>query len=258
MRGPAFTLVLVLTAGTLVGTAAPARAADLSSVLETLTSAFPGGTAVWVSDPTRPDPLFTHNADRFVIAASLYKLAVLAEAERQVDLGFRSYTDRFVIDPEDITDDGSNFFPGDELTLDEALEAMVTVSENGTAMHLWRTLGPEQISKTLQANDIPGFHVALDTGEDHLVTARGVATLLKRLIKRQLVSPAASDRMIARLARQKINDRLPVQLPAGTVVAHKTGNLPGRVHDAGIVYTPRGPRVIVALTWDSDDETPGR
>ncbi|MBI2774324.1 MAG: serine hydrolase, partial [Chloroflexi bacterium] len=254
MRASTFALAAILTAGALVGAAAPARATDLNSVLDTLANAFPGGSAVWVADPSRPDPLYARDADRSVLAASLYKLAVLAEAERQVDLGLRAYTDPVTIDPEDITEDGSYFYPGDKLTLDEALEAMITVSDNGTALKLWRTLGPEQINKTLAANGISGFNVALDWDDDNLVTARGVGTLLTRLAQRQLVSAQASDRMIARLGRQTINDRLPAQLPAGTVVAHKTGNLVGAVHDAGIVFTQRGQRVIVALTWDADDQ----
>jgi hypothetical protein len=60
--------------------------------------------------------------------------------------------------------------------------------------------------------------------------------------------------MLARLQRQQISDRLPAQLPAGAVVAHKTGNLSGVTHDAGIIYTKTGPRVVVAMTWDALDE----
>src|SRR5206468_2519856 len=54
--------------------------------------------------------------------------------------------------------------------------------------------------------------------------------------------------------RQEINDRLPAALPDGVVVAHKTGNLLGLAHDAGIIFTPSGPRIVVAMTWDAYDE----
>jgi hypothetical protein len=57
--------------------------------------------------------------------------------------------------------------------------------------------------------------------------------------------------MLARLGRQAIGDRLPAALPANVPVAHKTGNLVGLVHDAGIIFTPSGPRVVVAMTWDA-------
>src|SRR5207248_5148937 len=81
-----------------------------------------------------------------------------------------------------------------------------------------------------------------------------IGTFFTLLAKRQLISPAASDRMLARLERQQINDRLPAQLPGGVVVAHKTGNLSGVTHDAGVIYTKTGPRVVVAMTWDALDE----
>ena len=54
--------------------------------------------------------------------------------------------------------------------------------------------------------------------------------------------------MLEVLKRQQINDRLPSGLPSDATVAHKTGNLPGIAHDAGIVYTPTGPRIVVVLT----------
>jgi hypothetical protein len=36
-------------------------------------------------------------------------------------------------------------------------------------------------------------------------------------------------------------------------VAHKTGNLGFVTHDAGIIYTSFGPRVVVAMTWDTPE-----
>ena len=59
--------------------------------------------------------------------------------------------------------------------------------------------------------------------------------------------------MLARLQRQTINDRIPASLPAGSTVAHKTGDLVGVTHDAGIVVTASGPRVVVVMTWNTDD-----
>jgi beta-lactamase class A len=61
--------------------------------------------------------------------------------------------------------------------------------------------------------------------------------------------------MLARLSRQKTVDRFPAALPAGAVIAHKTGNLGFATHDAGIVAGPGGaPVVLVVLTWDSGEQ----
>src|SRR5207248_3268316 len=234
----------------------PARAstADLVQQLDGLVSAFPGGTGLWIADPNLPAPLFRHDPEEQVITASLYKLGVLAEAERRVDAGELHYSDTITIEPEDITTDGSFEYAGTELTLDEALEAMITVSDNGAALALWHVLGGANIDATLEKAGISNFHVAFDDTEDNWATPHAIGTFFTLLAKRQLISPAASDRMLARLERQQINDRLPAQLPGGVVVAHKTGNLSGVTHDAGIIYTKTGPRVVVAMTWDALDE----
>jgi beta-lactamase class A len=235
---------------------APARAstADLVQQLDGLISSFPGGAGIWIGDPTISTPLFTHDPDEQVIAASLYKLGVLAEAERRVDAGDLHYGDPVTIQPGDITDDGSFEDAGTQLTLDEALEAMITISDNGSALALWRILGGANIDATLERAGIPNFHVALDGTEDNWATPHAIGTFFTLLAKRQLISAAASDRMLARLERQQINDRLPAQLSADVVVAHKTGNLTGLAHDAGIIFTKTGPRVVVVMTWDAPDE----
>ena len=242
-------VVVLATPGT-----ARASTAELVQHLDGLLSSFPGGAGIWIGDPTIATPLYTHDADEQVIAASLYKLGVLAEAERRVDAGDLTYGDVITIQPDDITLDGSFEDAGTELTLDEALEAMITISDNGSALALWRILGGANIDVTLEKAGVKNFHVALDETEDNWVTPRAVGTFFTLLAKRQLISAAASDRMLSRLERQQIDDRLPAQLPSDVVIAHKTGNLSGVAHDAGIIFTKTGPRVVVALTWDAPDE----
>jgi len=254
MRRTAVLLAVVLAVPA-VGFSAPTAAstAELVQQIDQLVSTFPGGAGLLVADPSTGNALYAHDADDPIITASLYKLAVLAEAERRVDRGDLRYGDIITIEEEDITADGSFEPAGTELTLDEALEVMITISDNGAAIALWHVLGPENINATLRAAGISDFHVFTDWDEDNVATPRAVGTLLTLLANRQLISAAASDRMLARLGRQQINDRLPAGLPDNVIVAHKTGNLPGLAHDAGIIFTPSGPRVVVAMTWDADD-----
>src|SRR5438552_10714752 len=249
-------VVLVVSLVIAVSAPAPARAstAELVQQLDGLISSFPGGAGIWIADPTLATPLFAHDPDEQVIAASLYKLGVLAEAERRVDSGDLHYNDAITIQPEDIPLDGSFEAAAPQLTLDEALEAMITISDNGSALAPWRSLGGSNIDATLEKAGIKNFHVAFDDTEDNWATPHAIGTYLTLLAKRQLISPAASDRMLARLERQQINDRLPAQLPADGVIPHKTGNLSGVTHDAGIIFTKTGPRVVVVMTWDALDE----
>jgi beta-lactamase class A len=245
--------ILLALPGVISAAPAAASTAELVQQIDQLVSAFHGGAGLWIADPSTSKALYAHDADEPIVTASLYKLAVLAEAERRVDAGELRYGDTITIEEEDITADGSFEVAGTELTLDEALEVMITISDNGAALALWHVLGPENINVTLRDAGIDGFHVFTDWDEDNVATPRAIGTLLTLLAKRELISAAASDRMLARLGRQQINDRLPAGLPDNVIVAHKTGNLPGLTHDAGIIFTPSGPRVVVAMTWDADD-----
>ena len=200
-----------------------------------------------------PEPLFAAGADTPFIAASLYKLAVLLEVESLVDAGRVSYDDTITIEDADVTIDGSNEPAGTSLTIDDALEEMIAYSDNGSALALLRSYGAPATNARLLAAGITGFHVAENSDQDHTVTARALARFFDLLARRQLVSSAASDRMLARLERQTINDRLPRDLPEGVAVAHKTGDLVGFIHDAGLIEAPDGPRIVVVLTSGGAD-----
>ncbi len=233
------------------GRAAPPLSADVVRKLDGLIAAFPGKAGVWVADPAAASPLYTHDADTSVVSASLYKLGVLMEAERRIESGTMRYSDRITIQPDDVTEDGSGYVAGAVISLDEALEAMITLSDNSSALALWRRLGGDTIDATLARAGMPDFRVSLDRNGNTTVTPHAVGTYFALLARKELVSASASERILARLERQRINDRLPAGLPKSAVVAHKTGNLPGLIHDAGVIFTPAGPRVVVVTTSDA-------
>ena len=213
-----------------------------------LVGAFSGTAGVVIAFPGVPEPVYAADADTPFIAASLYKLAVLLRVESLVESHALTYDDTITIEDEDVTIDGSNEPAGTVLTIDEALEEMITYSDNGSALALLRLYGAPATNARLVAAGVRGFHVAESSDQDHLVTPRALATFFDVLATRRLISPAASDRMLKRLERQTINDRLPRDLPTRVLVAHKTGDLSGIIHDAGVLQAPDGPRIAVVLT----------
>jgi beta-lactamase class A len=87
---------------------------------------------------------------------------------------------------------------------------------------------------------------AFQKGLNNSTTARGLLTLFEKLGRGEAVDAESDAAMIEVLKRQKFNDAIPAGVPAGTPVAHKTGNITRIHHDAGIVYGPR-PYVLVLL-----------
>ncbi|HKC90315.1 MAG TPA: hypothetical protein VKE23_03200, partial [Candidatus Limnocylindria bacterium] len=69
-------LVLSMSLVLAVSSPAPAGAstAELVQQLDSLISSFPGSAGIWIGDPTVTTPLYAHDPDEQVIAASLYKL----------------------------------------------------------------------------------------------------------------------------------------------------------------------------------------
>jgi len=92
---------------------------------------------------------------------------------------------------------------------------------------------------------------ARDQGVENYTTAAEMTGLLDRIYHHRCFSAEISERCLAVLKRQKINDRLPRYLPKEVTVAHKTGLEKEVCHDAGIVFTPSGDYIITVLvhTW---------
>jgi beta-lactamase class A len=115
-------------------------------------------------------------------------------------------------------------------------------------------LGVENIRATVHSLGADGMNVlrgvedgkAFEKGMNNTTTARGLAVLMTAIADGKAVDKESSQRMVAILERQKFNEAIPAGLPAGTRVAHKTGDITKVHHDAAIVYAKR-PFVLVIL-----------
>jgi len=231
---------------------------DLGNRLRSDSGGFSGTAGIAVTD-LATGFFYGQDADRVFPAASLYKLGVMVEAYRAAAAGQLSLdTTTVTIGPEDLTDDGYYTPEGVTLTIREAVERMITISDNSPAIALVGLLGTPTIDATVASLGLTdtrlNFYRTTDRTADYNTTsARDLTRLFVGLIKGDVISPAASAEMLGVLDRQRVNDRLSLGFPPGTRFSHKTGDLGGVMHDAGIVWTASGPRVLVALTADYAD-----
>jgi beta-lactamase class A len=188
------------------------------------------------------------SATRGFYAASLFKTWVMLEAFHQreaglLDLGEQyivsDYYDQYRLNPVELLACAT-------VTAEEALLAMLSVSDNVAANLLYDRVGVANTNQALRQLGLGA--TGFTEGGNLLTTAGGMAHLLEAIALGEAVSEGASAEMVALLEREVINDRLPAQLPAGTRVAHKTGNWENATHDAGIVYSPGATYLIVVLT----------
>jgi beta-lactamase class A len=137
---------------------------------------------------------------------------------------------------------------------------MITVSSNFATNLLIQKLGVENIRASVHSLHADGMNVlrgvednkAFQKGLMNTTTAEGLAVLLEAIAKGEAVDANASRQMVEILERQKFNEGIPAGVPAGTQVAHKTGELTKLHHDAAIVYAKR-PFVLVVLVRGLED-----
>jgi beta-lactamase class A len=195
------------------------------------------------------------HSERVFEAASLYKLAVLYEVYRQQRAGRIAWDTSLAVTQRHLALELVSSWAalGRAMTVAEATEAMITRSDNTAAALLWTRLGLASINQGMV--ELGLLHTRLDY--EVSTTAADMARWFALAYRGELVDAEASADILAQLARQQVNDRLPALLPAGTRVAHKTGDLPGLTHDVGIVYAPSGPFVLAVLSaWSARSLAP--
>jgi beta-lactamase class A len=196
----------------------------------------------------------TIDPGRIFYPASLFKIWVMLEVFHQRDAGLLEFGERYVVSPyyEGLRLSAGELAPCSEVSVGDALYAMMASSDNVAANLLYDRVGYSNVDETLRQIGV-GYSGILSEG-DLQTTAAGMATVLEAIGAGEAISPASSEEMIAALESNVIDDRIPALLPAGTRIAHKTGNWSNVTHDVGIVFSPEATYVIAILTDYSPED----
>ena len=195
---------------------------------------FPGRWAVVVKD-LKTQHAYQFNENEIFVSASLYKLAVMFAVFDEIENGQLKLDDAI-----------------GNTTIEDALNAMITISDNETALALAEKIGWTKIDDLMANFGMPGIDLISENGP--YTDAASMVTLLERIYKKSAVSPNASVKMKELLLQQQINDRIPKYLPPGVKVAHKTGEIDSLRHDAAIVLGKKSDYIFVFL---ADTNLPG-
>ena len=251
----ALALLSALLAVGLVARPERAQAAPLDGVCDELRSeaaAFDGRLAFVALDLT-DSARCSYAADEVFIMASLYKLLVLAEAYSQQEPGHFSFDEPIAIVRPPPPDDQEAGTQTVTMSSGEAARLMIQVSDNNTAEALRTRLGKENVAALPARLGMPNTVLGLD----FTTTASDIAHYLAQLNAGRLISAESDAAILELLLGQQVNDRIPWFLPDDVPIAHKTGGLDRFAHDAGIVYVPGGPYLLVVLTEGASTQQQG-
>lgn len=225
------------------------RSKELERIILPMVEAQQGKYSVVIKNLKTGEEYYLSENEKYA-AASLYKLWTIATVFQQIKDGTLTMNKTISAD---IATLNKAFALGEDAeasegaitrTVEEAVEQMITISHNYSAILLTYTVKNANVRQFLLNHQLTDSK----TGSPPITTASDIAEYYESLYKGALISKEASDEMLEILKRQKLNDRIPKYLPKGTVVAHKTGELNGVKHDAGIVYSPKGDYIIVLMS----------
>lgn len=230
----------------------------LSKTLESKISHFKGRVGLVVKDLDTGWTI-SFNENLLIPSASLVKVPIMlayfyAAQENRINLDdnikFRSFQKVPAFKLRGRLPGGRHFMVA------ELFEPMITVSNNNATNALIELLGFDTLNEYFKKMGLKNTNLCrkmLDfksrkEGLENYTTAKDMAYILEKLYRRQFLSKEVSEKCLALLNQQKINDRIPRKLPKDEVlVAHKTGLERHICHDAGIVYTQKGDFLICVL-----------
>lgn len=257
------TIALALIA--LPGHSEPALQAQMAQIAAATQG--PVGAAVVVVEGGRLIAL--HGEQRFPMQ-SVYKLPIAMAVLHQVDLGRLHLNQRVQITPRDLVPPSrgsplrDKYPHGTVMTVSQLLDAMMNVSD-GTASDVLLKLsgGPPQVNRYLRGLDVRAVAVAtseaaMAQGEQvqyrNWATPDGMLDLLCALQQGRGLSPQSRHLLLALMAGSQTGlHRIKGLLPAGTIVAHKTGSsgtvsgLTRATNDAGLITLPDGRHLAVVV-----------
>ena len=204
--------------------------------------------------------------------ASLIKFPIMVEAYRQAHDGKIQLLKSITLKADDkVPGSGiltTHFSPGMSLPLRDAIQLMIAFSDNTATNLVIDQIGLASTTELMNRLGCPNtrLNAKVYKPESSLspdrsqqfglgsTTSTEMLRLLEMLHRRELVSPAASDAMLAHLLTCEDREKLTADLPEGIKLAHKTGSVGALRTAAGLLDTPGGTIALCVLTSHNKDQ----
>jgi beta-lactamase class A len=251
---------------------------SLESRIKPFAEAHKGSVAVAIKNLDSGEEFYL-NANTSMPTASLIKLPVMVETYWQAHEG-KVRLDTTLTYRKDSKVQGSgilysHFSDGVTFPLKDAVRLMIVFSDNAATNMVLDQIGLVSTNsrmEKLRLKDtkinakvfLPETRLDQEFGKKYglgSTTAKEMVKLLELIDAGKVVSPEACKEMLGHLRACDDKEKMTRFLPAGTVVAHKTGSVNASKTDAGIIYVPDAmdkktfhPVAVCVLTDANEDQ----
>ena len=269
--------VLVLSASALPA----AEPTELEQVVKKIADEHKGKVAVAVKNLATGDA-FHLNGDTAMPTASLIKIAIMVETYRRADAKTLDLGKTVTLTKDDKVPGAGiltpHFSDGATFPVRDAVRLMIVYSDNTATNLVLDQLGIKNVNDTMTALGVPetrinakvfkGSTTSVDPARTKTyglgsTTANETVKLLELIHTEKAASAESCKAMLGHLRANDDKRQLVRHLPAGTVVAHKSGAVSNARTDAGIIYVPDPadaakkrtiPVTVCVLTDENDDK----
>ncbi|MFO0936036.1 MAG: serine hydrolase [Gemmataceae bacterium] len=251
----------------------------LESRIKLIAEAHQGKVAVAVKNLESGES-YIRNGDEVMQTASLIKLAIMTATYARADEKALDLNTLITLTKDDkvqgagiLTD---HFSDGAKLCTRDLVRLMIRYSDNTATNMVLDQVGIKTVNEWTNAHGLPetrinakvfkGSTTSVDPARTKKyslgsTTANETVKLLEMISSGKAVSPESTKAILDHLKANADKDQLLRLLPAGAVVAHKTGATNQVRTDAGIMYVPRKndkkktrPIAICVLTNENQDQ----
>jgi len=217
-----------------------------------------GVLGVAILDLSSGQKFLLHGDDVFPQASSI-KVAVLAELYRQSQAGKLKLTDLYTVQATDLVPDSTimgGLTPGvTRITLRDLATMMIAVSDNSATNVLIDRVGMENVNALMDSLGLAHTRLrrkmmdlkAASEGRENISTPAEMMTLLEDLYRGKVLNKEMTADFFVMLSTPK-NSFIPRDLPEGSKIANKPGELEGVRNDSGVVFVENRPYVICVMT----------
>jgi beta-lactamase class A len=206
-------------------------------------------------------------------SASLIKIPIMIEAYRQAQEELLKLSKKVSIPTTmRVGGMGVTSYLSDtlEICLEDLISLMIMISDNTATNMIIEEIGMDSVNRLAE-----GLHCyqtrlerkmmdfeAIKIGKDNYTSASDMIQFLKEIVEGQTLLEKGKKAAYRTLLHQQFRTKLPYfikeHLSFGSTIAHKTGELPGTEHDAGIFNVNGKQAYIAVLTTELDDQQTGQ